>query len=416
MRIGIVTTWFERGAAYVSRQFMNVLQKTDDVFIYARGGERYAIDDPKWNLKNVHWGSRNTEMWKYYGDKYVEKIDFLNWIKHNDIELVLFNEQVWFEPMIWCKEKGVKTVAYIDYYTERTIPYFNIYDCVICNTRRHAFAFRNHPYMKYIKWGTDIELYKPSNISNDKLTFFHSAGMSPSRKGTDLLIEAFYSLPNRKEAKLLIHSQVSLVQRLPHLVNIIRKLLEEGSLEIVEKTISAPGLYYRGDVYVYPTRLDGIGLTLMEAIASGLACITTNNGPMNEFIEDSFGKLCDVDYYYSRQDGYYWPMSVASIPSLAKQLDFFINNGNNLNKMKQDARAYALSNLDFSKNFKNLHEIIAQVELRTVPTNIIASIQQYDYQKEDLIKYDKFRNSIMPLIKFKNFVLKTLKLVFVLLV
>lgn len=402
MNIGIVTTWFERGAAYVSRQFMNVLQKTDNVFIYARGGEKYATDDPKWNLPNVHWGTRNKKMWNYYGDKYVEKKDFLNWIKHNNIELVLFNEQVWFEPMIWCKEKGIKTVAYIDYYTERTIPFFNIYDCVICNTQRHAFAFRNHPHMKYIKWGTDVELYKPHDVNNNKLTFFHSAGMSPLRKGTDLLIEAFYSLRNRKEAKLLIHSQVNLVQKLPKLTDKIEKLLEEESLEIVEKTISAPGLYHRGDVYVYPTRLDGIGLTLMEAIASGLACITTDNGPMNEFIEDDFGKLCDVDYYYSRQDGYYWPMSVVSIPSLAKQLDFFIKNSNNLYKMKQDARTYALSNLDFNKNFKNLHEIIAQVELQDVPRNLIEDIQQYDYQKKYLKRYDMLRYPIMPLIKLKN--------------
>ena len=29
MNIGIVTTWFERGAAYVSRQFMDVLQITN---------------------------------------------------------------------------------------------------------------------------------------------------------------------------------------------------------------------------------------------------------------------------------------------------------------------------------------------------------------------------------------------------
>lgn len=46
MRIGIITTWFERGAAYVSRQFMELLQQTDEVFIYARGGEKYAMGDP----------------------------------------------------------------------------------------------------------------------------------------------------------------------------------------------------------------------------------------------------------------------------------------------------------------------------------------------------------------------------------
>lgn len=54
MKIGIVTTWFERGAAYVSRQFMDILKSTDEVFIYARGGEAYAQGNPTWDLPNVH--------------------------------------------------------------------------------------------------------------------------------------------------------------------------------------------------------------------------------------------------------------------------------------------------------------------------------------------------------------------------
>ena len=56
MRIGIVTTWFERGAAYVSRQYRKQLERQHEVFIYARGGERQAIQDPKWDDKNVTWG------------------------------------------------------------------------------------------------------------------------------------------------------------------------------------------------------------------------------------------------------------------------------------------------------------------------------------------------------------------------
>lgn len=40
MNIGIVTTWFERGAAYVSRVYLEMLQKEDhNVFVFARGGK-----------------------------------------------------------------------------------------------------------------------------------------------------------------------------------------------------------------------------------------------------------------------------------------------------------------------------------------------------------------------------------------
>ena len=59
MRIGIVTTWFERGAAYVSKQYEKVLEdQGNDVFIYARSGEKYAIGDDNWDKDNVYWSKR----------------------------------------------------------------------------------------------------------------------------------------------------------------------------------------------------------------------------------------------------------------------------------------------------------------------------------------------------------------------
>ena len=72
MRIGIVTTWFERGAAYVSRQFMELLQKTDEVFVYARGGEKYALGNPKWDLPNVHWGKKDKAYENLIGGTYID--------------------------------------------------------------------------------------------------------------------------------------------------------------------------------------------------------------------------------------------------------------------------------------------------------------------------------------------------------
>lgn len=377
MKIGIVTTWFERGAAYVSRQFMDVLQKTDEVYIYARGGEKYARDDQRWNLPNVHWGVWSVSHRYFLNSTYIDKKDFEKWLKENGIELVLFNEQQWFPPVLWCKDLGVKAVAYVDYYTEITIPFFDAYDALICNTKRHAFAFRKHKNCKYIKWGTDITLYQPQNKVHDKLTFFHSAGMAPVRKGTDLLIEAFYRCPDRKKAKLLIHTQRPLCDTIPDVSRMIEELLAEGSLEIVEKTISAPGLYKEGDVYVYPSRLDGIGLTLMEAIASGMAIVTVDNPPMNEFIEKDFGQVCKVEYFYSRIDGYYWPMCVADISSLTEILNSYITGKYDLGEMKKASREYAEKELDFSKNCQVLHKILSETSLSPISEKTRININNY---------------------------------------
>lgn len=45
MNVGIVTTWFERGAAYVSRQYLEALRSdsNNSVYIYARGGDHMLV-------------------------------------------------------------------------------------------------------------------------------------------------------------------------------------------------------------------------------------------------------------------------------------------------------------------------------------------------------------------------------------
>ena len=72
------------------------------------------------------------------------------------------------------------------------------------------------------------------------------------------------------------------------------------------ETVAAPGLYHLGDIYVYPSILDGLGLTVAEALSCGLPCIVPDNAPMNEFIQSGInGRIADVEYLYARSDGYF---------------------------------------------------------------------------------------------------------------
>ena len=41
-----------------------------------------------------------------------------------------------------------------------------------------------------------------------------------------------------------------------------------------------------GDVYIYPTTREGIGLTITEALATGMPVVTSNYSTMNEWIDD----------------------------------------------------------------------------------------------------------------------------------
>lgn len=354
MNIGIVTTWFERGAAYVSRQYRELLLPSNNVFIYARGGEFYARSDPKWEGTFVTWGKKSV----IPVATAIDKNDFLMWITKNNIEIVFFNEQHWWFPIIWCNKLGIKTGIYIDYYTEETIQLFRAYDFIICNTKRHYSVFDWHPRSFYVPWGTDIKLYSPSSlklVEEGMVTFFHSAGMSPDRKGCDLVIKAFAKISG--EAKLVIHSQENLKNYFPQLSNLITDLEKRKRLVIIEQTISAPGLYHKGDVYVYPSRLEGIGLTIAEALACGLPVITSDNPPMNEFIDGTNGKIVKLSKLYSRSDGYYWPQCEVDLNSLEDCMQYYVDNRINIPAMKRQARLFAENNLDWLKNKSKILEI-----------------------------------------------------------
>ncbi len=389
MKIGIVSTWFERGAAYVSSQIEEALSEEHEVFIYVRGGERYAKGDVKWDKDNVTWGKKISSPFQ---GTLIDKKEFLSWINNNKIDVVIFNEQRWWLPILWCNEINIKTVAYIDYYTEETIPLFAAYNILICNTKKHFSAFGWHKGAVFIPWGTNIDLFSPKSINriDSVVNFFHSCGMNPQRKGTDLLI---YSLEHVKNCnfKLIIHTQVSLSSFFPELTDIIQHYVESGKLIIREETVSAPGLYSLGDVYVYPTRLEGIGLTIAEAISSGLGLIIPNDTPMSEFSHASFSKKIRVTKFYSRKDGYYWPQNEISIKDLAVAMDFFIMRHENISIYKKAARAYALENLDWNKNSKALLIVISALE-GTNPTKIAIGTLKliYKYENSGLRKFNKF--------------------------
>ncbi|HRP89097.1 MAG TPA: glycosyltransferase family 4 protein [Edaphocola sp.] len=397
MNIGIVTTWFERGASYVSKQYMEVLQQRYNVFIYARAGESYAKNNPKWDFDNVYWSKRIDSPFTV---TVIDKKEFISWIKKNKIETIIFNEQHWWPPLIWCKELGIKTIAYIDYYTEETVSLFEIYDFLICNTKKHLSAFKWHKGAIYIPWGTEIELFKPltrNRSQNEKLVFFHSCGMNPLRKGTDLLLKALANIKSNK-FKLIIHTQTDLINFFPELEKQISKFEKEGILEVINKTVNAPGLYYLGDVYVYPTRLEGIGLTMVEAIASGLPIIVPDCGPMNEFVQEGVSQTVSVEKLFSRYDGYYWPQNEVDIMNLAKVMNTFINRIDDIDDLKNISRLYAVENFDWSKNSIKIFEIIeSKVVSDIISKNQIIS-KIYTFERKGLRKYN---NSFL---KFKGII------------
>ena len=353
MNIGFVSTWLERGATYVTKAYIDLLKENHNIFVYARGGEEFAKNDPKWNLPEVTWGLR------LYGTS-INFNHIKKWIKKNNIEIIFFNEQHEVEIVFKVKEHfpNIKIGSYIDYYKEDTVKEFLIYDFLICNTKRHYSVFRHHPQCYYVPWGTDTELFKPRNNKNKTITFFHSSGMSV-RKGTKLLVDSFIDGKLYNDSKLIIHSQLDFNKTFGY----NPKELKKYNIDIIEKTVTAPGIYYLGDVYVYPTYLDGLGLTIYEALSCGLPVITTNNAPMNEVINEKVGYLVDVSYYRARSDAYYWPLSICEKNSLIEGMLYFVKNKSSLDTFKKNARMAAVEKWNWTDRQRIINDIFVNTKI-----------------------------------------------------
>lgn len=384
MNIGFVSTWLPRGAAYVTINYIKLVQPEYNAFVYARGGE-YFDPNFEFNSVPVHKGLR------LEGTK-IDVKDIVKWIRKNNLDIVIFNEQESIESVCHVKELCNEVIfgSYIDYYKESTIKDFKIYDFLICNTKRHLSVFSWHPQCLYLPWGTDIDLYSPSREKRRKggVRFFHSMGMS-NRKGTDVLIDSFVSRELYKlGAKLVIHTQ----KKIDHLIT--EEKAKQVGIEIICKSVPAPGLYHLGDIYVYPAKLDGLGLTMYEALACGLPVIATDVAPMNEVVNSQNGKLVKVKKMFSRSDGYYWPLAVVDEDSLTEAMLYYINNVENLERLSKNAREYAVANLNLRDRKNSLLDFLQTV--KRIDTSDFSSKKKAQFIKEKKLLRNHLIVALLP--------------------
>lgn len=333
MNIGFVSAWGEQGSAYVTKQYIRLLETENNIFVYERNSAHQNCSG--WKETYV------TKGLKTYGAMRIFWPQFKRWVKRNKLDIIFFNEQQDMDILALLKRHmpDVKIGAYIDYYKEDTVEKHRLYDFLICNTMRHYSVFKWHKQCSYIPWGTDTELYLPAVHNKELITFFHSAGNSPTRKGTLPLLEVFLGTDLWEKSQLIIHIQNDELLQFGYSYD----ELACKNVKVINKTVTAPGLYYMGDVYVYPTLLDGLGLTIYEALSCGLPVVGTDVPPINEIIVDGeSGKLVDVEKSISRADGYYWPLSFVNKDSLYLAMKYYVDNTEKIQEIKRNIREQAV--------------------------------------------------------------------------
>jgi len=111
------------------------------------------------------------------------------------------------------------------------------------------------------------------------------------RKGLDQLLCAFRDILTKQQASLLVVGSGSQTEarRLAAALNIAQNVFFAGKVEesVLRKC------YALCTVYVFPSRLEGFGLPLLEAMAAAKPIVATNVGSIPELMTERNGSLVD---------------------------------------------------------------------------------------------------------------------------
>lgn len=208
------------------------------------------------------------------------------------------------------------TVWETDRIPESWFPSVNQFDAIFVPSKENIIALRNSGVdvpIFLVPHGADTEYYNPNNEKldlqpvKDVFTFL-SVFKWEHRKAPEILLDAYWQEFNSQDNVALIiksywgdgrkkSDQRTVRDRINHYKQIkgytdTAPIYYTGSL-FTDNDMK--GLYTLSDVFVLPTRGEGVGLPYIEALSSGIPVIATNWGGQTDFINEDNGYLVDYE-------------------------------------------------------------------------------------------------------------------------
>jgi glycosyltransferase involved in cell wall biosynthesis len=143
--------------------------------------------------------------------------------------------------------------------------------------------------------GVDIEKYSPGisyfkNQFDTKYLFIYQGRIAPE-KNIEALLKAWKYSKMGKESTLLIVGDGPLTDSLKPLYNEENKVIWLGFIAEENKRIE---ILRSADVFILPSLVEGLSLSLLEAMSCGVACIATDAGADGEVLEKGAGIILNT--------------------------------------------------------------------------------------------------------------------------
>ena len=290
-RVGIVTKWFNRGQAFVSRYVRDALE--------AQGHETFILARPTKDKGPMAAHVDRSGVWDQPGvteasDWEVPYEEYVSWIEANSLEVVHWDNCYQHDEIRRLREAGTKTVGRFvwemfspDDAEPAKAAYDVLYSMTRCEQERYSGFGIESPY---VQWGIHKELAEvPVERADDGLVRFYFPGaLLGPRKPHKEVVEAFRAARG-DNLRLIFKAQ------LERRMNYLNKAADEDPrIELVVddmETSEHLKLFASCDVCLGPSRWEGLGLFLYEAAAFGMPQITNDSPPMNEVVTERNGIL-----------------------------------------------------------------------------------------------------------------------------
>lgn len=292
MRVGIVSKWFASGQAVVSRYLRSALDELGhETFILAKPGkgpraQQERVVDPVWDQPGVTEAS-NAD---------IPEAEYLAWASDNGLDAVLTDQNDQFAEVAALRRAGVRTIGrfvWEHFAPEHAGPAQEAYDVIYSFTRAEQERYRGFgiesPLLVY---GCHPELLQVAGRAQrdpNEIRFYVPGSFMGKRKPFPEIVEAFVRTADPR-FRLLIRGQVD---RKGGKLQKAAGGDERVVIELEDRPTDEHLLQFAScDVCLSPSRWEGLGLPLYEAVAFGMPSITNDSPPMNEVVIDGRNGIC----------------------------------------------------------------------------------------------------------------------------
>lgn len=213
-------------------------------------------------------------------------------------------------------------------------------DLFVCPHRFAEKIVRSYGWtnVKVLPWALELAKLPERRVSGPARLFVHNAGLvdRDDRKGTRDTILAFNRV-KRPDIRLIVRMQKEV--ELPPL---------DSRVDVRVGNLASPAaLYEEGDVFIQPSKMEGIGFMVLEPVCCGLPVLTIDYPPMSEFVRQPEMR-CAPRWFKRRAFANNWiPHAHLRLPrvrSLAEKIAWAAEH--DLSAIGAENRAWALKEFD----------------------------------------------------------------------